>query len=543
MLRVSKLPKIELSSYWLAIILAAYITLFLNDQLWHSLTKIEASFSASTRWQFFGLIGVALIAAQALIFSILLWSRTLKPISLLILLSAIGANYFAYNYGTHFDSTMLRNIFATNFLEAKELLTASLILDYLKHLPLILFVIFFLKVREENFKRTVLKRLASMGILSVVLVLSIFSQLKNLSSTVSNHKELGHLVIPTSYLSSTIEIVTGSGKLLIEEKRIIDDAIISETDKSKKKLVVLVIGETVRAQNWGLSGYERETTPELKSKEVINYPYAKTCGTNTEVSLPCMFSPYGKKNYDEKKIRTTESFLHILHRNSIPTSWIDNQSGCKGVCDGLDFLQARNIDNGDLCVKDGNCFDEILIKELDKKIDLSLNQQMITLHPIGNHGPAYHSRYPKKFEKFTPACNTSDLEKCTNAQIVNAYDNAILYTDSVMSQMIDHLSKISDREVYLIYASDHGESLGENNLFLHGLPYRIAPDFQTRAPFFIWLGGKAKQIKSCVNKTANTPISHDNLYHTILSIFAVNSHTVEANMNLIKGCRIEYANN
>ena len=324
-----------------------------------------------------------------------------------------------------------------------------------------------------------------------------------------------------------------------DEKKIIDDAIISENDKRKKKLVVLVIGETVRAQNWGLSGYERDTTPILKNKDVINYPYAKTCGTNTEVSLPCMFSPYGRKNYDEKKIRTTESLLHVLNRNSVVTSWIDNQSGCKGVCDGLDYLQARNIDNGDLCVKNGNCFDEILVKALDKKIDLSLNQQLIALHPIGNHGPAYYSRYPKQFEKFTPACNTSDLEKCTNAEIVNAYDNAILYTDSVLSQMIDRLSKITDREVYFIYASDHGESLGENNLFLHGLPYRIAPDFQTSAPFFIWVGGKAKQIKSCATKSANTPISHDNLYHTVMSIFAVNSSTVEPNMNLIKGCRVD----
>jgi len=191
-----------------------------------------------------------------------------------------------------------------------------------------------------------LKWISSIAILSVVLVLSIFSQFKNISSTVRNHKELGHLIIPTSYLVASSKIAIGSGKLLTEEKIIIDDAIISDNDKRKKKLVVLVIGETVRAQNWGLSGYERDTTPILKNKDVINYPYANTCCTNTEVSVPCMFSPYGRKNYDEKKIKTTESFLHILHRNSVAISWIDNQSGCKGVCNSLDYLQARNIDNG-----------------------------------------------------------------------------------------------------------------------------------------------------------------------------------------------------
>ena len=539
MLKFSKLPKIELGGYWLAIFLATYITVFLNDQLWFSLLKTQTSFSASVRWQFIWVIGIALVAAQSIVFLFLLWSRILKPLSLLILLSAIGANYFANNYGVHFDSSMLRNIFATNFLEAKELITTSLIIEYLKHLPLILFITLFLNVREEKFKVSALKWISSIAILSVVLVLSIFSQFKNISSTVRNHKELGHLIIPTSYLVASSKIAIGSGKLLTEEKIIIDDAIISDNDKRKKKLVVLVIGETVRAQNWGLSGYERDTTPILKNKDVINYPYANTCGTNTEVSVPCMFSPYGRKNYDEKKIKTTESFLHILHRNSVAISWIDNQSGCKGVCNSLDYLQARNIDNGIFCEKNGNCFDEILVKALDKKIDLSLNQQLIALHQIGNHGPAYYSRYPKQFEKFTPACNTSDLEKCSNAEIVNAYDNAILYTDSVLSQMIDRLSKITDREVYFIYVSDHGESLGENNLYLHGLPYRIAPDFQTRAPFFIWLGGKAKQMKSCVTKSANTPISHDNLYHTVLGIFSVNSSTVKSNLNLMKGCRVD----
>ncbi len=534
-----KLPKLELSSYWLAIILASYITLLLNDQLWYALAKTQAGFSSSVRWQFLSLIGIALISAQAILFTALLWPRIYKLVSLLVLFSAIGANYFADTYGVHFDGTMIRNIFATNFLEAKELLTPSLAVEYLKHLPLIVFFALVIKVRHENFKSTLLKKIACVAILFIILILTLFSQFKNLSSTVRNHKELGHLIIPTSYLISSAKIAIGSGKLAALERKIIDDATILDTEVNKKKLVVLVIGETVRAQNWGLSGYQRDTTPTLKNKDVINYRYAKTCGTNTEVSLPCMFSPYGRKNYDEKKIKTTESFLQILDRKGVATSWIDNQSGCKGVCDGLDYLQARNLDNGDLCIKGGNCFDEILIKALDKKIDLSISQQLIALHPIGNHGPAYYARYPKKFEKFTPACSTSDLEKCTNQEIINAYDNAILYTDSVLFQMIDRLSKITDREIYFIYVSDHGESLGENNIYLHGLPYRIAPDFQTQAPFFIWLGGKAKQMKSCVAQSNNTPISHDHLYHTILSIFGINSKTVDPAMNLIKGCRID----
>ena len=283
MSKVFKLPKIELSSYWLAIILAVYITLFLNDQLWHSLAKTQGGFNAWIRWQFLWLIGIALIAAQALIFSALLWPRIYKPVSLLISLSAIGANYFADNYGVYFDSTMLRNIFATNFLEARELLTPSLIVEYLKHSPLILVICFVIKVREENFKSMVLKKTVCMVVLFIVLVASLFLQFKNLSSTVRNHKELGHLIIPTSYLISASKMAIGNGKLSVVEKKIIDDATISDSEVNKKKLVVLVIGETVRAQNWGLSGYHRDNTPELRGKDVINYPYAKTCGTNTEV--------------------------------------------------------------------------------------------------------------------------------------------------------------------------------------------------------------------------------------------------------------------
>ena len=108
---------------------------------------------------------------------------------------------------------------------------------------------------------------------------------------------------------------------------------------------------------------------------------------------------------------------------------------------------------------------------------------------MGNHGPAYFKRYPKEFEKFKPACQTAELSECSDEEIGNAYDNAILYTDYFLSQVVQLLKQNEQKfEASMLYISDHGESLGENNLYLHGMPYMLAPSEQTDVPVIVWAG-------------------------------------------------------
>ena len=245
----------------------------------------------------------------------------------------------------------------------------------------------------------------------------------------------------------------------------------------------MVVGETVRAANWGLDGYARQTTPQLKQLGVINFSDVASCGTDTETSVPCMFSAIGRRDYDEDRIRRSESLLHVLRRAGFDVIWRDNNTGCKGVCAGFREDRVDRLPAADLC-EEGVCFDEALLKGIDSLLKDRSGNLFIVLHQVGNHGPAYFNRYPSAFRRFTPTCDTSELRACTREEIVNTYDNAILYTDHFLARAVDFLaSKEAEYTTAMLYVSDHGESLGEAGLYLHGIPYAIAPTVQKPSGF------------------------------------------------------------
>lgn len=484
-------------------------------------------------WTVYGIV----IFLQIAIISLLMWGKSSRYIAIILIICTVFANYFAQHYGIQFDPSMIRNIFATHQSEASELLTLSSGWHSLKLGLLPIVGILFLEIHETTiFKEVFLK----LGILFVCLVMAgmlMFSQFKNFSSTMRNHKDIRYQILPASFLASSAKVLAGNTKNTITEIREIDPgASRSVTSRHKHRTIVLVVGETVRAANWGLSGYRRQTTPELSRLPVVNFPYVNTCGTNTEVSVPCMFSPYGRNKYDEDKIRSTESVLHLLNRLNVDVTWIDNQSGCKGVCKNLKTMDAREFDQQSFCVNTENCLDEVLVQGLKKTLSHGEKDQLIVLHQLGNHGPAYFARYPKEFEKYKPACQSSDLAHCKNDEIVNAYDNSIAYTDHILSEMIHELEGVGERDVFFIYLSDHGESLGENNLYLHGLPYAIAPLLQTRAPMFFWHSKNFPVNHACLLDKAKKPGHHDNLYHSLLGLFDVASHTYDGSYDLLTGC-------
>lgn len=529
------------SPEFLAFLLSIYFSFFLNDILWSELLKTQTG-TATSRWAFFWAVYIAVTALQFLIINLMLWGRSSKWFAILLVVATVLADYYAETYGVHFDTTMLRNIFTTNPTEAKELLTSSMLFHFLKYATLPIIAIIFLKIRTNSALKTITKKLALTVIVLVLALGSLLSQFKNFSSTMRNHKEIRHLVLPTSFLFSSAKIgVQSTGEVNQTIRSIGDDAVRPQGSISKKpEVLVIVVGETVRAANWGLSGYERNTTPLLSKQKVINFPYATSCGTNTDTSVPCMFSQEGRHSYDEKVIRSSQSLLHVVQKAGFKVSWIENQSGCKGVCTGLDAFNARAMANPKNCT-DAACYDEALVDGLEVLLRKNLGNQVIVLHQLGSHGPAYYARYPKEFEEYRPACNTSDLSKCSQREIINAYDNSIRYTDAVLSKAVDQLRKHTDKSTSLIYMSDHGESLGENGIYLHGLPYSIAPKQQTQVPFFMWLSDNFKKdhpkLEDCLVEQSKKPAHHDNLFHTVLGMFNIKTSVYQRNFDLTEKCR------
>ena len=366
-----------------------------------------------------------------------------------------------------------------------------------------------------------------------------------------NHKEMRFLITPANLFWSTAVVVREDTRAAARPREVMGaDARRSTGARpagARPLRVLLVVGETARAANWGLNGYSRATTPQLAARsDVVSFQSVTSCGTNTEVSLPCMFSPLGRRHYDEERIRSSDSLLHVLQRAGIEVFWRDNQSGCKGVCDGLPNELVSAATAPAACVG-ARCLDEGLLHNLNDRLrhhfgDASVADQLVVLHQLGNHGPAYDSRYPDAFRRFVPVCASADLQRCSREQIVNAYDNALLYTDHVLARTIESLQQQSaTHDTALLYVSDHGESLGEQGLYLHGMPYAIAPAVQTQVPMLLWLSpGFAQRQRldlPCVRARALQPASHDNLFHTLLGMLAVDTALYERDADLLAACR------
>ncbi len=237
--------------------------------------------------------------------------------------------------------------------------------------------------------------------------------------------------------------------------------------------------------------------------------------------------------------------LDVLKRAGIDVIWRDNQAGCKGTCDRVTFQDVSNLKDPLLC-NNHECRDEILLQNLQTFIDSLDKDTVLVLHQMGSHGPEYYKRYPKEFEKFTPVCESNALNNCSRDSIVNAYDNTLLYTDHVLSTLIDLLRANQNKlDTAMVYLSDHGESLGEYNLFLHGTPYVLAPDQQKHVPMMIWLSDTYQKsfavTPECLAKQRNAPLSQDNLFHSMLGLLKVDTKVYDPSLDMFAGCRSELA--
>ena len=525
----------EISGESLVLLSALYFTLFSNAAFWHA-----AIAHPLPQWRFVLSLLLVVTALHALLLGLVANRWIAKPLLTVLLLVTAVASHYMTAYGVYLDADMLRNVLHTDSKESRELLSPRLLIPLAGSLlPIVL--LWRVRLRKRSVSRAVVVRVAFLLVMAVVAACGVMLSSQEFSTLFRSHREVRYLVTPANYVVSLSNVLLSSPPGPKQALLPVGLDARQARAAGKPRLLLLVVGETARAQNWGLNGYARQTTPELaRIPGLINFSQVTACGTSTEVSLPCMFSPYGRRDYDEGRIRSHQSLLHVLDHAGIATLWRDNQSGCKGVCDGLPIDHLDNARDPDLC-NGKRCLDEILLKDLQAQLSPLKGDRVVVLHQLGNHGPNYFERYPPAFKRFTPTCDNPELGQCERERIVNAYDNAMLYTDHVLARAIGFLQQQTGYDTALIYVSDHGESLGEKGLFLHGVPYSIAPQEQTRVPMVMWFSpgfaSDAGLDLACLRREAAQPASHDNLFPSVLGLMRVGTREYQPGLDLFSQCR------
>jgi lipid A ethanolaminephosphotransferase len=319
--------------------------------------------------------------------------------------------------------------------------------------------------------------------------------------------------------------------------------------QQRPPLLLLVLGETARSDHFALNGYGRPTTPQLATLGVTSQRNAWSCGTSTAASVPCMFSHLGREAYGERQ-QDHENLVDVLQRAGLAVLWLDNQAGCKGVCDRVPnvstSVSTTALNRATLC-PEGECLDEIMLDGLDQRIaalpaERRARGVVVVMHQMGSHGPAYHKRSPADAKPFQPECTSAALQDCSRDAVVNAYDNSIAYTDRFLAGAIRWLqSRGPSNDTALLYVSDHGESLGENNLYLHGLPYAIAPDVQKHVPWISWFSSGFMQrsglSQACLRQRLDERVSHDQYFHSALGLLDVQTRSYRPDWDFYRPCR------
>ena len=465
-------------------------------------------------------------------------------ISLFILLSA-SAQYFIWTFGVVIDRSMIANIFDTTPAESFALLSTQMVIVLGLSGLLMVLVAWWIKIRRPaSFWRGAAMRLLNIAVSALLIVLVAVLFYKDYASVFRNNKELVKSLSPSNSIVALNSWYAHNRMDNLPLVKIGEDAKQKAVmhNGARKNLTIVVLGETSRAENFSLGGYDRETNPRLKQDDVVYFPKTTSCGTATAVSVPCMFSNMPRAHYDEELAHHQEGVLDILQRAGVQVLWNDNDGGCKGACDRVPHQNVTNLNLSGECI-DGECYDDVLFHNLDSYIDNLQQDGIIVLHTIGSHGPTYYNRYPAEFKKFTPTCDTNEIQNCTQQQLTNTYDNTILYVDYVVDKAIKLLQSKQDKfTTSLVYLSDHGESLGEDGVYLHGLPYSIAPDTQKHVPMLLWLSPDYQQrygvSSQCLQQQAKTnDYSQDNLFSTLLGLLGVDTREYQAKDDLLTPCR------
>lgn len=532
----------------LLLVLALWLATAGNLPLWRALWKLPETHGLQAAVTLGSLVLVVL-AATVLLLGLFLWPRWLKPAGIALLLITASSSYFMSSYGIVIDPSMLTNVVQTDMGEALDLVSWPLVVTLL--LGAVLPGIWWWRqpVRRVGGGRLVLQQLG-VGLLGLlVAVAMLWISFQDVASLMRNHKTLRYMINPFNTVYAVARVSVGRAAQAQQTLQPVgmDAHLVSPGDSvDTSPLIVLVVGETARAANFGLGGYERDTTPLLKQLQsegdLVYFSNVSSCGTNTQTSVPCMFSPQGRETFDGGDTHQ-ENLLDVLQRAGLAVLWLDNQSGCKGVCDRVPHADTRNLNLPDIC-PEGECFDEAMLRALPDELarldpERRARGTVVVMHQMGSHGPAYYKRSPPAMKLFQPECTSHALQECPPEQIQNAYDNSLRNTDHLLAETVRWL-QTQQRPTALVYVSDHGESLGEKGLYLHGMPYRMAPTEQTHVPMLTWASKPLQQAQGlrldCLRAQAAQPWSHDNLFHTMLGLARVGTTARDGSLDMLAPC-------
>jgi lipid A ethanolaminephosphotransferase len=531
---------------WVALMGSVWLATIGNLALWEQVQQLPEV--TGFRGLAFAIgFGTIITAATLALLSFLNWRGWLKPVLTVFFLSAASGAYFMMSYGIVIDSTMITNVIQTDTKEALDLFNWRMLISFILLGLLPSWLLWKTPLKSLAFSKQLLSNTATVVASLVIIVATLLAIFQDYSSIMRNHTQLRYLVNP---LNSFYAIGMVAAKPFQRDQKTLlpigkDAQVAAFKASDKPPLLLVVLGETARMGNFGVNGYERNTTPELSKENIISLKGVSSCGTSTAASVPCMFAHLGKEDFEARK-NNYESLIDVLNHAGLAVLWIDNQSGCKGVCERVPQVLTKELKHPTLC-KDGECFDEIMLQQLDERIQALPAERrakgvVVVMHQMGSHGPAYYKRVPDAFKKFQPECKSNALQECSREQVVNSFDNTILYTDHFLGQAIQWLKKSEATHASaMLYVSDHGESLGENNLYLHGLPYRIAPEVQKRVPWITWWSPRFEKqaglSRTCVKNKAQDALSHDNYFHTILGMAGVRTEVYQAKLDVHADCR------
>jgi len=459
------------------------------------------------------LIVLMLVANAFVFFLIFFLSRFVGKFLLVVffIVNAIAV-YFINTYNVIIDESMVGNVLNTNYAESSSFFSIKLVLYII-----LLGVIPGIYIIKAKIINVTLKRFLIIVSASLLFILVVaFVNASNWLWIDKNSKTLGGLAMPWSY-TVNLSLFYVHKHQENEKEILLPNATIKDNQKS---VVVLVIGESARSENFSLYGYSRNTNPLLSKTPDVFHFNATSCATYTTAGVKCILE---HKNTGD----LYEILPNYLYRNGVEVVWRTTNWGEPPV-------HIKNYLNREALMKnckgEGCNYDEVLLNNLKEQIIASTkNKILIILHTSISHGPEYSKKYPPQFETFKPVCNSVELAKCSHAELINAYDNTIGYTDYILSNVIEDLKQLKEYKSAMIFVSDHGESLGEKNLYMHGLPLSLAPKEQYDIPFIVWTSDNSlKQTKP------DNMLSQNHVFHSVLNFLGIQSPIYNEELNIFK---------
>ncbi|WP_229722786.1 phosphoethanolamine transferase [Xylophilus rhododendri] len=545
-----------------ALVIALWVAIAGNLSLWTELHKLAGENELGRNPLLLGgTIFLAAYGAIATVLSGFTGRRIFKPAMLVLLILTGCVQHFMIAYGTVMDPGMVANVLQTNTTEARDLLGLDMLGQCLLVAGPPMIWLWRLRLAPQRGWAAVWRNLVMVLVLLALTVGVTLSMYRELAPLLRNHLELRFAVNPVSTLVSTVSAVTKplrksrNGPLV----KMTAGAALGPSyaaaaaagSTARPPLFLLVVGETARADHFALNGYPRDTTPELAKRDVISFTEVRSCGTNTLHSVPCMFSPLGKAGWESRKAET-ENLLDVIQAAGLAVLWVDNQAGCKGVCERVPNMSTEKpfapaADAAAKLCADGECLDRVMLAGLDERIatlpaERRAKGVVLVMHMMGSHGPAYWRRSAPDTKRFAPECATQALSQCEHQDLINVYDNSIAETDRFLGAAIDWLKARDDRYApAMLYLSDHGESLGEYGIYLHGVPYAFAPEVQKHVPMVFWMdkqfAARGGTDEACLRKRRDEALSHDNLYPSVLGLMDVTTPTYKPALDAFAPCR------